>query len=538
DGILMPENYLNIATANITIPKLNNTNAKVDSARIYSGGLDWATITAKTNDIPLGEFVKIQGPEAKIEGKESHYTTRIAGGAQLKFGKYFDASGQATLLFDRHDSTTTKLKVETAKVTAKGNLDLPGENGLIPGWPLKFEFSYPIVPGAFEATAGLSIYGGVKIGLTGEIGKDNPEDPWNFHVNPEAKGIIGTELYAGAAVGSSYILSLGAYLTAAAEAQAIGGLKFAGELDYDAEAKKITSNNVTSIYYANADFIAKVGAKVKATAFYVFEKDLYRITFADWKIGSGAIKGNIKLDENGNITFESPEKSGVMGGEIKRDPSGGPQYEVISKQQADKLLRDAAAKIEGAGGKERQKILGEVRQAYEKALRDTEQLIAKEDKAGQKNADRIQQLDDQMAEYGKMLNSLSRSGKTTYKQTIHRRFWFNTTKTYSKKQLNLLINEAEPLMSEAFASNRHFNMLLNNLEKQQQESQSVLANVQQAIADLKGLEQGDGVDNIENMETRKEQIETEGQEIKATQEILEKQISQTEKTIKKVASTK
>ncbi|MDY7051977.1 DUF4157 domain-containing protein, partial [Limnospira fusiformis] len=90
DGILMPENYLNIATANITIPDFNNTNAKVDSARIYSGGLDWSTITAKTKDITVGGFLSIQSPEATIEGKQANYSGEISGELGLNLGSESD----------------------------------------------------------------------------------------------------------------------------------------------------------------------------------------------------------------------------------------------------------------------------------------------------------------------------------------------------------------------------------------------------------------------------------------------------------------
>jgi hypothetical protein len=388
-----------IGTASVTIPKLNNANAEVKKTKINKDGLDWDTVTVKIeNDISLGDVLSIKQPAFTVEGKDSGYSTTASGGIGLHFGEYLNAEGSGKIKLDRSKGNSKeKIIVEHANLTAKGGIKLPGES--FP-WP-NIDINYPIVPGV-EAGIGLSIKGGIGASLQGSIAKEASKD-WNLGVNPEINGFLEVVLKAKIAAGSAYFAAIQAFVEGGCKANFRGGLELNGSLKYDEETQKVDASQLTSKYYANADFKASVSAGVQAQALYFFTKDLYRIR-ATCSLGAGRLEGNLEFDQDGKFHIGKPNFSGVIAGEFdkKSIKLEEKSYVLIASENADAILKEAAIKIAGSGEK-RKDIINAVKAGFIRSLNDAKEKINEETAKSQKYIEKLAKTNMKLSRYHELI---------------------------------------------------------------------------------------------------------------------------------------
>ena len=387
-----------IGEASVIIPKLNDTKAIVDHARIDSNGLDWNTIKVQIGDIALGTVLSVKSPALTVEGSKGNYSTTASGGVGLHFGEYLNAEGSGKIKLDRGQGNSKgKILVEEAALTVKGGITFPGDS--FP-WP-NVSIDYPIVPGV-EAGIQLAIKGGIGASLQGSIAKKAAQD-WNLGINPEINGFLAVDLKAKVGVGSAYIAAIQAFVAGGCKADFRGGLKLNGSLKYDEETKAVDASKLVSEYYANAEFKAEVSAGVQAQALYFFTKDLYRIR-AKCNLGAGKLEGKLEFDQNGKLHIGKPKFSGVIAGQfdktsIKLEEQS---YELIAPEKADAILRDAAQKISGSG-EERKKIINAVKAGYIRSLNETKDVISTETEKSQKYIKNLGKIDIKLARYNDLI---------------------------------------------------------------------------------------------------------------------------------------
>ena len=387
-----------IATASVSIPKLNNATAEVKKTKINEDGLDWDTVTVQIDDISLGDVLSIKQPAFTVEGKDSGYSTTASGGIGLHFGEYLNAEGSGKIKLDRSKGNGEgKILVEHANLTAKGGIKLPGES--FP-WP-NIDINYPIVPGV-EAGIGLSIKGGIGASLQGSIAKEASKD-WNLGVNPEINGFLEVVLKAKIAAGSAYFAAIQAFVEGGCKANFSGGLQLNGSLKYDEETKKVDASQLTSKYYANADFKASISAGVQAQALYFFTKDLYRIR-ATCSLGAGRLEGNLEFDQDGKFHIGKPNFSGVIAGEFdkKSIKLEEKSYVLIASENADAILKEAAIKIAGSGEK-RKDIINAVKAGFIRSLNDAKEKINEETAKSQKYIEKLAKTNMKLSRYHELI---------------------------------------------------------------------------------------------------------------------------------------
>jgi hypothetical protein len=387
-----------IATASVSIPKLNNATAEVKKTKINEDGLDWDTVTVQIDDISLGDVLSIKQPAFTVEGKGSGYSTTASGGIGLHFGEYLNAEGSGKIKLDRSKGNGEgKILVEHANLTAKGGIKLPGES--FP-WP-NIDINYPIVPGV-EAGIGLSIKGGIGASLQGSIAKEASKD-WNLGVNPEINGFLEVVLKAKIAAGSAYFAAIQAFVEGGCKANFSGGLQLNGSLKYDEETKKVDASQLTSKYYANADFKASISAGVQAQALYFFTKDLYRIR-ATCSLGAGRLEGNLEFDQDGKFHIGKPNFSGVIAGEFdkKSIKLEEKSYVLIASENADAILKEAAIKIAGSGEK-RKDIINAVKAGFIRSLNDAKEKINEETAKSQKYIEKLAKTNMKLSRYHELI---------------------------------------------------------------------------------------------------------------------------------------
>ena len=392
------EKEFSIATASVSIPKLNDATAEVKNTKINKDGLDWDTVTVKIDDISLGDVLLIKQPVFNVEGKDSGYSTTASGGIGLNFGEYLNAEGSGKIKLDRSKGNGEgEILVEHANLTAKGGIKLPGES--FP-WP-NIDINYPIVPGV-EAGIGLSIKGGIGASLQGSIAKEASKD-WNLGVNPEINGFLEVVLKAKIAAGSAYFAAIQAFVEGGCKANFRGGLELNGSLKYDEETQKVDASQLTSKYYANADFKASVSAGVQAQALYFFTKDLYRIR-ATCSLGAGRLEGNLEFDQDGKFHIGKPDFSGVIAGEFdkKSIKLEEKSYVLIASENADAILKEAAIKIAGSGEK-RKDIINAVKAGFIRSLNDAKQKINEETAKSQKYIEKLAKTNMKLSRYHELL---------------------------------------------------------------------------------------------------------------------------------------
>jgi hypothetical protein len=386
---------LKIQTTNLTISALNNTKATVSNAKIDTQGIDWDTATVTLDDTSIGHVLTIRKPKLLINGRQSGYSSTASGSVELKLGKYFSGTGKGAIsLTQKNANSTRTLKIDSLELTASGSVQFPGD---LMVWP-KLDLSYPIVPGAVETGISLEVGGSIGASLTGSVKKEIADEDWNVAVNPEIQGSIFFALKGYAGAGTSYIAAIDAFLQGKCTAIAAGGLKINGKLGYDGEARKVDVSKLLSEYYAKAEFKVAIAAGVQATALYFFNKNLYRIR-GELTLGGGSMKGKLEFDNDGSFKIGKPEFEGVLCGKLEKESIKLERsYDVVDTETAEKLLKDAAKHIPGSG-KERNRIITQVRTSYIRVLEQSEKVVDREQDKSSRYAKKLAWLDVKLSRY-------------------------------------------------------------------------------------------------------------------------------------------
>ncbi|WP_139276719.1 hypothetical protein [Spirulina major] len=389
-----------IGQAGISIPSLNHASASVKNARIDQDGVDWDVAQATISTIPIGDIFAITNPAVLVEGRQQQYSTIASGGVQLKLGKYFTAEGKGAVILAQKDAESKrKLRVDSLELSAKGNIQFPGD---LMNWPLDLAFNYPIVPGAVEAGISLKVEGSLGASLSGTVKKESKEKYWDLAANPEIKGAIEIALKGNASAGTVYAAALNAFIEGGCKVEAKGGLKIDGKLGYDEESKKVDAKGLKSEYYAGAEFKITMGAGVQAKALYIFTKDLYAIR-GELSLGRGSMKGNLEFDENGGLKIGKPTFEGCLSFELdKKSIDFKRTYDLVDTKEAQQLLEDAQQYIPGSG-KERKRIIDHVSAEYIKVFKKAKDVIGNETSKNKKYIQKLERLSVKISRYQELL---------------------------------------------------------------------------------------------------------------------------------------
>ncbi|MDB9315301.1 DUF4157 domain-containing protein [Spirulina sp. CS-785/01] len=389
------KSQLNIQKTTLTIPELKNTKATVNKAKIDPNGVDWDRVTVTVDDTSIGDFFTVRKPKLVINGRQSDYSSVASGSVELKLGQYFKGTGKGAIALNPKNATSAKkLKINSLELTASGNVQFSGD---LMVWP-QVNFSYPVVPGAVETGISLKVGGSIGASLTGSVKKGVAEEDLTVAVNPEIKGSLFSTLKGYAGLGSSYIAAVDAFLKGKCTAIATGGLKINGKLGYNSDTQKIDISQLLSEYYAKADFKVAISAGLQATALYFFEKNLYRIR-GELSLGGGSMKGKLEFDNNGSFQIGKPEFEGILAGKLDKESIKLERsYDVVDTSTAEKLLQDATKNIPGSG-KERKRIITEVRASYIRVLEQTKNVIDREQDKSNRYAKKLELLDVKLSRY-------------------------------------------------------------------------------------------------------------------------------------------
>ncbi|MEA5419674.1 hypothetical protein VB712_10610, partial [Spirulina sp. CCNP1310] len=389
-----------IGQAGISIPSLNQASVSVENTRLDKDGVDWDVAKATIGTISIGDIFSITNPAVSVEGRQQQYSTTASGGVKLKLGKYFAAEGKGAVTLAKKDAESKrKLRVDSLELSAKGNIQFPGDPM---DWPLDLAFNYPIVPGAIEAGISLKVEGSLGASLSGTVKKESKEKYWNLVANPEIKGAIGIALKGNASVGTVYAAALNAFIEGGCKVEAKGGLKIDGKLGYDEESKKVDAKGLKAEYYAGAEFKITMGAGVQAKVLYIFTKDLYAIR-GELSLGRGSMKGNLEFDENGGIKIGKPTFEGCLSFELdKKSIDFKRTYDVVNADRAKQLLEDAQQHIPGSG-KERKRIIDHVKAEYIKVFDKAKKVIENETSKNEKYVQKLERLSVKISRYQELL---------------------------------------------------------------------------------------------------------------------------------------
>ncbi|WP_196894410.1 eCIS core domain-containing protein [Aureivirga marina] len=229
----------------------------------------------------------------------------------------------------------------------KGKGSIQGHKKISPPMP-SLKLIYVPVPG-IEVSLGIASFLDIDAGLEGSVAKmpKSKEDsnivPWKLGGNVSITGSGGVEANVGAAVGSSFIASLGAELYGKAQADLsflanLEGFILYNEDSYHIKRSDNPEHETKADYEVKAQLTSEVGARIKARAFYFFEKKLYEYKFKQWKLGEWKSTGVLYSSDSGDSKIK-PKKTTFNGKDKPRLPIAS--YKEIS---AVELIENAATK--------------------------------------------------------------------------------------------------------------------------------------------------------------------------------------------------
>lgn len=282
-------------------------------------GVDWEkiTVTSPTYQPSFGDYITVNVPnKAEILGPNKHYeTTFIGSEASAKVGDTIEASGKADFYLDTEGNKGIKkanLKVDVMSPV------IPGE--LKPFWPLNFGMQMLFPPTPLNANLELEVGGGAQAKIAGDIvypGKAG--DNIDFSVGAELIGKVHASIKVGAGVGHSWIVYAGVFAKAMAEAVAKGTATMKGCFVKADGSYGLDSAHLD--YGLKATLTASISAGAEAKALGFFNKTLYEVKAAEWKIGETERKGSYDLKKKKE---EDATGSGFLAGKIDGVPDNIP----------------------------------------------------------------------------------------------------------------------------------------------------------------------------------------------------------------------
>ena len=354
-GIKYKDKVLTISKGKIEIQSelLKSPKADIEGLRVDKDGVDWEKATLTVNAFKLWETVQFSSTNATVYGKKKGYETHVAGGLNVNLGEgdnVFGLGGEGEVIYKPDKPTGENLSLNHARVGVNGKVEMPG--AMMPGWPLHFNVSFPILPG-LEATGYLDLSGGLKLSLDGEVVTHTGEPTWKLTANGGGDVNVKIELGAGIVAGSTYVVGISANVFAALEAKAGVTMNMEGVFT---KLTELLDNSQIS-YSLGAKLVASFGANVQGHAFGIFHKKLYEIKLAEFEFGKYERSGTTSFNKNG-----SPKPSSIDG-KIGFTPRDKELDHTVNgnEQEVERLLLDASQSIlDTENGAKRKEILNKL----------------------------------------------------------------------------------------------------------------------------------------------------------------------------------
>jgi hypothetical protein len=265
---------------------------QVAGLKISKEGVDWETGNIGFNSTPFNfGGLNISLPNTAVfHGKNSGYLVEVKGAkGDLTIGEYLKADGAADFSWSK-EKPVPEIDTANVKVNAPIVKNLPGD--FVPGWPINVSVDFPIAPGAFVGFA-FKFGGGFGVKILGEINYDKSAKKFSFSGGPEINGQLSLEIAVQAGAGHPLILSIQAFVAAKLEANAKGNLTLIGDAVKESEA--FNFGPILAKYDIGAELLAKLKLGISATAFIVFNKEIYSVDIAEWDLGKAEKSGTLGL---------------------------------------------------------------------------------------------------------------------------------------------------------------------------------------------------------------------------------------------------
>lgn len=291
---------------------LKNLSFSGENVIIDSQGVNWAEISVenKGEAFAPNDHLSFNLSKIKVLGREDNYNLEFENAeGEVNLWEYISAAGSGSF---RYDQEKKKIEIIEASLSFAAEFgEIPGEN---PFWPVNFTLVFPLSPIGIGLEAGLSIYasGGVQPSFKGSVTYEESK-PNQWQTSGEA-AVLGKLLFgikASAGIGSQFLLYLGLFLEAQAEARAMGKLTADTTISMDPSNYALSFSDTSLGYSIGADFLARLQGGVEAKAFYFFGKPLYTLVFKEWNLGSSYIEGKFDPATNTSVI---ENKKGVLAG--------------------------------------------------------------------------------------------------------------------------------------------------------------------------------------------------------------------------------
>lgn len=313
NGISFENNVLGVAAATATvstggvIPGVDKVSGQAQNIQYKDGTFDWDSVTLNINaGLSFGDQLSFGLKTATLFGKNKGYQIDIndASGS-VSIGKWLTGEGTGSFTWDFINRKSPEITSASLTFLATSP-ELPKD--VIPGLlPISFSVMIPFAAGPVPMEAGLSLNvdAGAKVSLGGTMNYSGGE--FAFGVQAAGNGHLTMGVRASLAVGSSALVSLGAFLEGSTKAVLEAGLDFNGKAAKQGDGYNFSDINAN--YKLGANVIAELSGGVEAKALLVFSKTLYKVKIKSWDMGRAEKTGTFNFLTGGHTAAGS---SGVL----------------------------------------------------------------------------------------------------------------------------------------------------------------------------------------------------------------------------------
>ena len=313
NGISFENNVLGVAAASATvstggvIPGVDKVSGQAQNIQYKDGTFDWDSVTLDINaGLSFGDQLSFGLKTATLFGKSKGYQIDIndASGS-ISIGKWLTGEGTGSFSWDFINRKSPEITSANLTFLATSP-ELPKD--VIPGLlPISFSVMIPFAAGPVPMEAGLSLNvdAGATVSIGGTMNYSGGE--FAFGVQAAGNGHLTMGIRASLAVGSSALVSLGAFLEGSTKAVLEAGLDFNGKAAKQGDGYNFSDINAN--YKLGANVIAELSGGVEAKALLIFSKTLYKVKIKSWDMGRAEKTGSFNFLNGG---FTSTGSAGVL----------------------------------------------------------------------------------------------------------------------------------------------------------------------------------------------------------------------------------
>ena len=313
NGISFENNVLGVAAATATvstggvIPGVDKVSGQAQNIQYKDGAFDWDSVTVDINaGLSFGDQLSFGLKTATLFGKSKGYQIDINDATgSISIGKWLTGEGTGSFSWDFINRKTPEITSANLTFLATSP-ELPKD--IIPGLlPISFSVMIPFAAGPVPMEAGLSLNvdAGATVSIGGTMNYSGGE--FAFGVQAAGNGHLSMGIRASLAVGSSALVSLGAFLEGSTKAVLEAGLDFNGKAAKQGDGFNFSDMNAN--YKLGANVIAELSGGVEAKALLIFSKTLYKVKIKSWDMGRAEKTGSFNFLNGG---FTSTGSSGVL----------------------------------------------------------------------------------------------------------------------------------------------------------------------------------------------------------------------------------